>query len=104
MLRKMDESAGNVIGFQAIGSFNKANRATLTEEVQLRLMILMGFWWVLSGLAAIFQNELYVVGLRWIWDFDISTWGWIHLIIGIVVLIELRLVMTTADRAIKVRV
>ena len=68
------------------------------------MMILMGFWWALSGLAAIFQSELYIVGFRWIWEFDISTWGWIHLIIGIVVLVKLRLVVTTADRAIKVRV
>lgn len=51
------------------------------------MMILMGFWWALSGLAAVFKSEIYVVGFRWIWEFDISTWGWIHLIIGIIVLV-----------------
>ena len=34
MLKKMDESAGNVIGFQIIGVLEKADFATLTEEVQ----------------------------------------------------------------------
>ena len=34
MLKKMDESAVNVIGFQVIGALEKADFATLTEEVQ----------------------------------------------------------------------
>ena len=34
MLKKMDESAVNVIGFQVIGVLEKADFATLTEEVQ----------------------------------------------------------------------
>ena len=35
MLRKMDESAGYVIGFQAIGNIDKADFATLAEEVRV---------------------------------------------------------------------
>ena len=34
MLKKMDESAGNVIGFQVIGVLEKADFAILIEEVQ----------------------------------------------------------------------
>ena len=34
MLKKMDESVGNVLGFQIIGVLEKADFATLTEEVQ----------------------------------------------------------------------
>jgi hypothetical protein len=50
-------------------------------------MILMGGMWLISGLVALFNDEFYVVTQRWILEFDISTWGWIHLIIGIVVLV-----------------
>ena len=50
-------------------------------------MIMMGIWWAISGLVALFNDEFYVVGVRYIFEFDISTWGWIHLIIGAVVLI-----------------
>ena len=51
------------------------------------MMILMGFWWAISGLVAILNSEFYVVTLRWIFEFDISTWGWIHLILGVVILV-----------------
>jgi hypothetical protein len=50
------------------------------------LMIMMGFWWIISGFVALLDSEFYVVTLRWIFQFNISTWGWIHLILGIVIL------------------
>ena len=34
MFRKMDESSGNIIGFLAIGNFEKADFETLSNEVQ----------------------------------------------------------------------
>jgi hypothetical protein len=33
----------------------------------------------------LFQNEIYVVGARYLFTFDVTTWGWIHLLVGIVV-------------------
>jgi hypothetical protein len=50
------------------------------------LMIVMGFWWIISGFVALWSSEFYVVAQRWIFQFDVSTWGWIHLILGIVIL------------------
>ena len=50
-------------------------------------MIMMGIWWAISGLVAIFDDEFYVVGPRYIFELDVSTWGWVHLTIGAVVLI-----------------
>ena len=50
-------------------------------------MIMMGGWWLITGLVAILDNEFYVVTQKWIFEFDISTWGWVHLIIGGVVLL-----------------
>jgi hypothetical protein len=50
------------------------------------MMIMMGILWVISGLVAIFNDEFYVVTQNWIFQFDVSTWGWIHLILGIVIL------------------
>jgi len=52
------------------------------------MMILMGGWWVITGLVGLFNSEFYVVTLRWIFEFDISTWAWIHLILGIIVLLS----------------
>ena len=51
------------------------------------MMIMEGFWWAFSGIVAIFNNQFYVVTQNWIFQFDVTTWGWIHLIIGIVILL-----------------
>ena len=51
------------------------------------MMIMEGFWWVFSGIVALFNNQFYVVTQNWIFQFDVTTWGWIHLIIGLVILL-----------------
>jgi hypothetical protein len=48
-------------------------------------MIIAGIWWAISGLVALLNDEFFVVTQNWIFEFDISTWGWIHLILGIVI-------------------
>jgi hypothetical protein len=50
------------------------------------MMIMMGIWWAISGLVAVFNDEFYLVTQNWIFQFDVSTWGWIHLILGAVIL------------------
>jgi hypothetical protein len=34
-------------------------------------------------LVALFNDDFYVVGQKWIFEFDLTTWGWVHLIVGI---------------------
>ena len=50
------------------------------------IIIIIGGWWVISGLVGLFNSYFYVVTLRWIFEFDISNLAWIHLILGIVIL------------------
>ncbi len=49
------------------------------------MMIIVGVFGAIEGLVALFRNEVYVVGLQYVFAFDLTTWGWIHLIVGIVV-------------------
>jgi hypothetical protein len=58
------------------------------------IMIVGGIFQFLAGLVALFRNEVYVVGLNYVYSFDITTWGWIHLIIGIVVALAGAAVLT----------
>jgi len=46
-------------------------------------MIMIGFFQAFQGLVALFNDDFYVAGQKWIFEFDLTTWGWIHLIIGI---------------------
>jgi len=52
------------------------------------MMVLMGGWWIITGLVAIINEEFFVVGEEYIFQFDVTTWGWIHLILGIIILIS----------------
>jgi hypothetical protein len=50
------------------------------------MMVLMGAWWVIAGLVAIVDDEFYLVSQEWIFKFSTTTWGWIHLILGVIIL------------------
>jgi hypothetical protein len=51
------------------------------------MMILIGSWHAIAGLVAIINDNFYVAGREYVFRFDATTWGWIHLILGIVVLL-----------------
>lgn len=50
------------------------------------MMIVMGAWWIITGIVAIAKDEFFVITQEWIFEFDVTAWGWIHLILGIVIL------------------
>jgi hypothetical protein len=49
------------------------------------MMIMVGVWQALAGLIAIFENEVYVPTRSYLFELDLSAWGWIHLVLGLVV-------------------
>jgi hypothetical protein len=49
------------------------------------MMIMIGIFQAIQGLIALFNDTFYVVGQKWVFEFDVTAWGWIHLILGIVV-------------------
>jgi hypothetical protein len=49
------------------------------------MMMLTGVFQALAGLAAIFKNEFYVVARNYLYEVDVTAWGWIHLILGVIV-------------------
>lgn len=51
------------------------------------MMIIQGCWWVIAGLIAIVNSDFYVVGREYVFTFDVTTWGWIHLVLGIVIFV-----------------
>ena len=49
------------------------------------LMILAGIWQAMAGLVAIFENEFFVQTRSYLFEFDATSWGWIHLVVGLIV-------------------
>jgi hypothetical protein len=51
------------------------------------MLLIAGSFQVLAGLAGIFQNDFYVKTSNYFLEFDVTAWGWIHLIWGVLVLL-----------------
>jgi hypothetical protein len=54
------------------------------------LMIMLGFWHAIAGLSAIIKKTVFSanqLGDGYFLKFSTSNWGWIHLILGIVILL-----------------
>jgi hypothetical protein len=49
------------------------------------MMLMTGIFQVFQGLAAILNEEFYIVAPNYVYELDVTTWGWIHLILGALV-------------------
>ncbi|MEU7812471.1 hypothetical protein [Pseudonocardia sp. NPDC049154] len=47
------------------------------------LMLLAGACGVLTGIASIVQDEVLVRGPQYTYTLDLATWGWIHLVLAV---------------------
>jgi hypothetical protein len=48
------------------------------------MMIMLGSFHMIAGLAGLVGDNLYVTSPNYVFQFDTTTWGWIHLIGGAV--------------------
>jgi hypothetical protein len=51
------------------------------------MMILLGSFHAVAGLVGIIDDQFYVSTQKYIFQFDRTTWGWIHLLVGIIVVL-----------------
>ena len=49
------------------------------------MMLLIGAFQAIAGLVAIIDDDFYVVAPHYTYNLDTTGWGWIHLIVGVVV-------------------
>jgi hypothetical protein len=49
------------------------------------MMMVVGVWQALAGIAALVNDDLYVATPNYIYAFDLTGWGWIHLLLGLLV-------------------
>ena len=41
---------------------------------------------ILEGISAVANDKIYVSGLNYVFEFDVTTWGWIHIVVGAIAL------------------
>ena len=67
----MEERSGTAYGFMAFAS---------------TLMVIGGGFQVLSGVSALFSADTVPIAEGWLFKMDTTTWGWIHLGLGILMI------------------
>jgi hypothetical protein len=50
-------------------------------------MILVGIFHIIWGIAAIAEDEFFVVSPNYVFNLDVTGWGWVQLLAGIIVLL-----------------
>ena len=50
------------------------------------MLVMIGVFDVIQGLVALFNDEFYVITQEWVFEFDITAWGWIQLILGVILI------------------
>ena len=50
------------------------------------MLIVIGVMDIIQGIAALANDTFWVVGEEWILEFNLTTWGWIHIVLGVVLL------------------
>lgn len=61
-----------------------AGAVTVTATAGI-LMVMVGVLHAIQGLIALVNDDFYVVGAEYVFQLDLTTWGWIHLIGGVIV-------------------
>jgi hypothetical protein len=51
------------------------------------IMLMVGAFHAIAGFVALLDDQFYVVTQNYTYSFDVTGWGWIHLILGIVLVL-----------------
>ena len=67
-----DNRSGWAIGFAFFAGF---------------MMIMIGIFDMIEGLAAVFKKDFYAFTPNYVFHFNASSWGWIHMLLGLIILL-----------------
>jgi hypothetical protein len=76
------QAQGYETGYQERGPRGAALGFTVLASV---LMMLSGVWGFFEGLAAIIRGSFFVATRNYVYDMSAVGWGWIHLILGVLI-------------------
>ena len=77
----------NQSAFQPAPSARPAGWVVGMTAFAVVMMVMIGIFHAVEGLVALFNNEIYLVGARDVFAFDLTAWGWIHLLLGILLIV-----------------
>lgn len=70
-----------------ISRANKEGFAFGFSIVAAALLFVAGLVAVFEGISAIAHDDLIVVGPQYVYQFNLTAWGWIHLVVGVLAIV-----------------
>ena len=55
--------------------------------VAATFLVIGGIWHALAGLSAVVHDDVYVATPQYIYSFDLTAWGWIHILLGVLLIV-----------------
>jgi hypothetical protein len=52
------------------------------------MLMLGGVWGVIVGIAGVAQDDFYLVSPDWALELSTTTWGWTHIIVGLILFLS----------------
>lgn len=66
---------------EGVGDVRRVAAVTVVTFAAVVLMI-TGVMQVLLGIAAVAEDEVFVRGVAYVYALDVTTWGWVHIVLG----------------------
>lgn len=74
-------------GMTPVAAYGPAPSVALTTAGFAGTMLIMvAVFQMLQGIAAVAADDVYVTGVEYVYQLDVTTWGWIHVAVGAVAL------------------
>lgn len=65
-----------------------AGGAGATSMAAAVLLLVSGVVLIMQGIAALLKDDLFVVGIQYVYSFSLTGWGWVHVVVGILVVLS----------------
>ncbi|WP_454855123.1 DUF7144 family membrane protein [Promicromonospora soli] len=63
-----------------------SSMAVTTSGFAGTMLIVVSIFQILQGIAAVAADDIYVTGIEYVYQLDVTSWGWIHIAVGAIAL------------------
>ncbi|MEU1983135.1 hypothetical protein [Nocardia sp. NPDC019395] len=70
-----------------------------TSIAAAALLLVAGFVTLFQGISAVAGDEVFISGPQYVYELDLTSWGWVHIVFGILLILTSLALMTGATWA-----
>jgi hypothetical protein len=67
-----------------LGDGKRRGRASMITDFAGVMLVVLSIFQILEGITAVAKDDIYVRGIDYVYNLDVTTWGWIHIALGVI--------------------